>query len=241
MRYSFYVIVKYEDSLRYQKIFGFVISFIYGNITAKGTFVVSHKFSSSDEEHLPKKLVQANLCVVTGQSKCICFRTSLTWRPRQDETLDSPITEFSSFGILSDPSRCRSFHWTGCDWCWCRGGLETARPYMFGWAYWPIKPAWEVRAMLQHHVPRRVVLCNRQAWRKKHEETFYPLSFEDRNGWMYTLIHHTIQSAYYYIDCIIYIHMYNPYLLADRPTVIQSCRYRQFPSCSTFVNHYDCV
>lgn len=104
MRYSFYVIVKYEDSLRYQKIFGFVISFIYGNITAKCTFVVSHKFSSSDEENLPKKLVQANLCVVTGQSKCICFRTSLTWRPRQDETLDSPIHRVfvlrNPFGIL---------------------------------------------------------------------------------------------------------------------------------------------
>lgn len=102
--------------------------------------------------------------------------------------------------------------------------------------------------MLQHHVPRRVVLCNRQAWRKKKLERhfiLFPLKIEmdEMDGCIHliTFIHHTIQFAYYYIDCIIYIHMYNPYLLADRPTVIQSRRYRQSPSYSTFVNHYDCV
>lgn len=43
---------------------------------------------------------------------------------------DSP--SFRPSESFRNPSRCRSFHWTGCDWCWCRGGLETARPYMFG-------------------------------------------------------------------------------------------------------------
>ena len=208
MRYSFYVIVKYEDSLRYQKIFGFVISFIYGNITAKGTFVVSHKFSSSDEEHLPKKLVQANLCVVTGQSKCICFRTSLTWRPRQDETLESPITEFSSFGILSESFQVPKFPlnrlWLvlmprrsgNCEAIYVWIGLLTYKTCLGG----------ACNASASCAPPCGVVQA--PGVEGKNRKTFYPLSFEDRNGWMYNDVY--IYPSYNSI-CILLYRLYHLY------------------------------